>query len=382
MKSLLKKIRSKKINKFARFSRKAYFKFFDLLGEMIFFTLRSLRIIPKTVYFEKDNIKKILIIRIDRIGDLILSTPAIKTVRESFPDAEISLMVREYTRELVVDNPYVDKVLTCEKEKVGNGYDLSISLHPGLKPNYLAFRSKARYRIGYIGSGGSFFLTHKIIDDREIRLRHEVESALEVVGSIGCVTKDKRLQISVTEEGEEFAERFFKENRLKENDLVIAIHPGARQEYIKWKKEGFASVADKLIEEERAKVILIGAGKEKRLVEEVASLMQNKPFFAVGLKLTQLVSLIKRCNLFIGNSSGPMHIAAALGIPVVAIFGNIHPLDSYQEWGPWGEGHVVISKNMKCPDCHPGDCKSLDCMKKITTDEVLDAAEKQLRTKQ
>ena len=74
-----------------------------------------------------------------------------------------------------------------------------------------------------------------------------------------------------------------------------------------------------------------------------------------------------------------MHIAAALGVPVVAIFGNIHPLDSYQEWGPWGEGHIVVSKNLDCKNCHPGDCKTFDCMNLITPEDVLRAAEKQMK---
>jgi ADP-heptose:LPS heptosyltransferase len=76
-----------------------------------------------------------------------------------------------------------------------------------------------------------------------------------------------------------------------------------------------------------------------------------------------------------------MHIAAALEVPVVAIFGNIHPLDSYLEWGPWGEGHIVVSKNLNCPDCHPSDCKTFDCMKLISASEVLAAALKQLKIK-
>jgi ADP-heptose:LPS heptosyltransferase len=99
----------------------------------------------------------------------------------------------------------------------------------------------------------------------------------------------------------------------------------------------------------------------------------------LGLQLTQLVSLIKKCHLFIGNSTGPMHIAAAIGVPVVAIFGNIHPLDSYLEWGPWGEGHIVVSKNLNCPDCHPGNCRAFSCMELITAEEVFAAAKKQIK---
>lgn len=104
--------------------------------------------------------------------------------------------------------------------------------------------------------------------------------------------------------------------------------------------------------------------------------MEEKPFEARDMTLTQLVSLIKRGHLFIGNSTGPMHIAAALEVPVIAIFGTMHPLDSYKEWGPWGEKHIIISKELECGDCHPSDCKTFDCMKLISSEEVSKAAKK------
>jgi len=358
--------------------RKIYFIFFDFVGNIIFFLLRLLRLIPAISNFKKEEIKKILIIRLDRIGDVILSTPAIRAIRQSFPDAKIHLLIKEYTKDLVVNNPNIDRLLIYGKEKIASDYDLAIALHPGLNQNYLTFISGAKTRVGYTGWGGGFFLTHKLIDDREIRIRHEVESALEVVEKIGCATNDKSLEISTTEEGERFAKDFFQKNGFKEEDILIVIHPGARQEYLRWKKEGFAEVADRLIKEIEAKVILIGAKEEKKLIEEVVFFMQEKPIQAVGLKLTELISLIKRCKLFIGNSTGPMHIAVALKVPVVAIFGPIHPLDSYLEWGPWAEGNTVVSKNLNCFHCHPGDCFHFKCLKLITSEEVFIACKEQL----
>lgn len=133
------------------------------------------------------------------------------------------------------------------------------------------------------------------------------------------------------------------------------------------------------MKEENTKVVLIGAENEKHLVEEVAYLMEESPILAIGLKLTQLVSLIKKCSLFIGNSTGPMHIVSALNVPVVAIFGSQHPLDSYQEWGPWGEGHIVVSKDLNCPECHPSDCITFNCMKLISVQDVFVAVQKQLK---
>jgi len=362
----------------ARVLRGSFYRIFDFLGDKIFLILRAFHLLPPSEEFDKKIVKKILIIRLDRIGDVILSTPAIRAVRETFPKAEIHLLVKDYTKDLLVNNPNINRLLIFKKDSVSKNYDIAIALHPGITQNYLTFRSGAEHRVGYIGWGGGFFLTHPLKDDRLTRVRHEVESALEVVGAVRCKTEDKRLDISITEEGEKFAEDFFKENNLSSNEPAVAIHPGARQEYIKWKKEGFADVADRLIKYKNAKVILIGSSEEEQLVKDTAVLMVEKPIFAVGLRLTQLVSLVKKCSLFIGNSTGPMHIAAALDIPVVAIFGAVHPLDSYQEWGPWSEKHIVVSKNLNCPHCHPTDCKTFECLKLISVENVVDAAEELL----
>jgi ADP-heptose:LPS heptosyltransferase len=289
--------------------------------------LWSTGVAPKCRNFEREGVKKILIIRIDRIGDLILSTPAIRAVRKSFPAAEIHLLISEYTRDLVIHNEHVDKVLLHEREAVHRGYDLAFALHPGMVPNRLTYQSGAQWRFGYTGKGGSFFLTHKIRDDRAKRIRHEVESALEVVAMAGCTTESRKLDISITDDGERFADAFFRKNPVREGQTVVVIHPGSRQDYIRWSREGFAEVADALMNED-INVILIGGMDERQLVEDTATLTNKSPVRATGMKLTELLSLIKRCDLFIGHSTGPMHIAAALNVPVVAIFGAVHPLDS------------------------------------------------------
>ena len=229
-----------KVGPLVRKLRKYFYSIFDFLGYTVFFILRFLLFLPKTKEFNKDSIKKILIIRLDRIGDLILSTPAIRAIRSTFSKAEIHLLVKEYTKELVVNNPNIDKLVIYEKDKLKNNYDLAVAFHPGLRQNFCTFKSGSKIRIGYTGQGGGFFLTHKIEDDRAKRIRHEVESALEVVGLVGCKTEDSKLEISITKEGEKFVEDFFEKNSLFLEDLIIAVHPGARQAYIRWEKEGFA----------------------------------------------------------------------------------------------------------------------------------------------
>lgn len=328
--------------------------------------------------FSQDKVKKILLIRIDRIGDLILSTPAIKAVRQRFKDARIDILIKEYTKDIVVNNPNVDKVLIYQKDMIEDDYDLAISFHPGLESNYLTFKSGAKERIGYFGAGGGFFLTRGVKDDRDIRVRHEVESALELVSMAGCASLDKSLDVSITMAGEKAAEEFISKNKLSVLDKIIIIHPGANQEYIRWRKEGFAQVARRLVDLGGFNVILLGSESERALVDQVEDLSQRKMIISVGLSLTATISLIKRATLFIGNSTGPMHIAAGLGVPVVAVFGSSHLLDSYKEWGPWSKKNIVVTRNLDCLNCHPSDCKDFHCMDAVTPEDVLSAAGKLL----
>ena len=360
----------------ARILRTTFYFIFDLAGSALFFILRLLHFLPPLEKFDPACIRKILVIRLDRLGDLVISTPAIRALRKTFNTARIDLLVSAYNKDLAVNNPNIDGLLVHNKDIIDKDYDLAIALHPGRLQHYLTFISGAKFRVGYQGQEGGFFLTHKLKDDRQHRPRHEVESALEVMGVIGCRTQDKRLEVSVTQAGERFAEDFFHKNNL--TGAVVLIHPGARQSHVRWPKERFAAVADRLIREEKVAVILTGSPEEALLISEIESLMQEEPFSAVGITLTGLVSLLKRCRLYVGNITGPMHIACALGVPVVAITAVTHPLDSYKAWGPWGEGHLIVRKESHCPKCHPTDCRDFHCLKLITADDVFQAAKIQL----
>lgn len=361
---------------------------FDLLGYIILFILRLLFLLPKRKHFDSKRIKKILIIRLDRIGDVVLSTPTFSAVRKKYPKAEITLLIASYTKSLVLNNKSFDRLLVLGESSYLEilkmvrklNIDLAVILSSTFRNNFIAFASGADYRIGYDRPCGSFFLTKKVPIDLKLNTFHRVDLYLSLLQAIGIHPEDKEIVVSITEDGEKIADEYFEKNTIDLNRPIVAVHPGSRQKYIRWKEKGFAEVADKLIETYNAQVILIGSNNERDLVDSISLSMKNTPFVAVGLPLTGLVSLLKRCSLFIGNSTGPMHIAAALKVPVVAIFGSIHPLDHYQKWGPWGEGHIVVSKDLGCKNCYPADCKTFDCLRLITVMDVLEAVGKQFKT--
>lgn len=367
-------LRIMKLGEPARALRRGFYRVLDWFGGIMFYPFGK----RGGGTIAAGEIRKILLIRTDRVGDVVLTTPALRAVRKNFPEAVIHLLVNAYTYALVLNNRNIDKAIVSGKERIARDYDLAIAFHPGFRQNRLTWKSGAKKRIGYRGWGGGFFLTDALEDDRSRRLRHEVESALEIAGLAGAVSEDRRLEVSVTAEGEQFIAGFLRERGITAQDRLVVIHPGARQEYIRWGKDGFALAADALIREFKVKVVVTGTLSEQLLVNEVIGMMQEKAFPAVGLELTRVISLLKHSSLFIGNSTGPMHIACAAGTPVVAIFGSQHPLDSYKVWGPWSDNSVVVKKDSICEPCHPTDCSHLRCMREISAEEVVAAAKKLL----
>ena len=320
--------------------------------------------------------RKILIIRIDRLGDMVLSAPAIRAVRSTFPESEIHLLAAPYTAEIAALNPHINRCLVDGRDDIARDYDIAVALHPGIRPNYIAFKSGAAVRVGYSSRGGEGFLTLALDYDSPGHERHEAESALHAVAAAGCKADSTGLEIRVTGEMEDFGEKFFSRRGIAPGTTAVMLHPGSRQSYIRWKKERFAEVADRLSLERGAAPLILGGSGETELVNAVCSLMKTKSYPVTGLSLTQLASVIKRCRLFIGNSSGPMHMAAALKVPVVALFGSRHPRDSAARWAPWQTRSVVLQHDPGCPNCHPTNCRDYRCMDMITADEVFKAAER------
>ena len=192
-----------KLGKVARLMRSFFLLLVDCLGYWIMNLLQRRKLASGETKVDKEKVKKILLIRIDRIGDVVLSTPAIRAMKKTFPDSQIDLLVNSYTKELLLNNPHIDNLI-IEGDKFSQDYDMAIALHSGMRVNWLTFLSGAQYRGGYSGSGGSFFLTHKKLNDRAQRIRHEVESVLEIVEMMGGVAPEKELEIYLRAEGEEF----------------------------------------------------------------------------------------------------------------------------------------------------------------------------------
>jgi heptosyltransferase-2 len=342
--------------------------------------------------------RRILLVRTDRIGDVLISTPVIKALRDHYPASYIAMMVSPYTRELVEGNPYLDSVIVFDKDKKDAGFlgtlsfsnklkkmkfDAVIVLHPTLRVHLICFLAGIRERIGY-DRKAPYFLTKTFAHTKQEGRKHEVEYNFDLLAPLGIFEASRDLYMPIKETSERFVEGFLKDIGLSEKDKIVAVNPAASCISRRWPLQKFAHLIDQLITTYDVKVLIVADTIHRFLSEEVVRLAHTNPLDCSGrFNLSELASLIKRCALFISNDSGPVHIAVAVGTPVVAIFGRNQPGLSLRRWGPLGKRDVVLHKETNCHPCLAHDCKSqFKCLEAITVEEVLEHAGQILKTRQ
>lgn len=337
--------------------------------------------------------KKILLSRTDRLGDLILTTPAIKAVRSAYPDAHIAMIVRPYAEEVLRDNPYIDEIIMYDKygrhksawaafwfaiSLRKRGFDRAVIFHPTNRMHIAAYIANIPRRIGYDNKMG-FLLTDRIRNIKHLGQKHERDYALDMLKALGIDSEEKKLFMPVDDNDISMAEKFLSDNGIKKNDKFIVIHPGASCASKVWPSERFAKLADTLIERHNVKVVIVGGSEERDAfcAGTVCRFMKNEAVSLAGkLNIRTLAALIKRSTLFISNDSGPVHAAVAVGTPVIDIFGRALPGLSPLRWGPLGLKDIVIHKDAGCKDrCLAHNCKkSFACLRAISVDDVYNAA--------
>ncbi|MFH1441206.1 MAG: lipopolysaccharide heptosyltransferase II [Candidatus Omnitrophota bacterium] len=335
--------------------------------------------------------KRILIVRTDKIGDVILSTPVIKAMRDNCPDAYIAMMVSPYTREIVEGSPYLDKVIIYDKDGLHKGwgsscrfirdlkeykFDAALILHPTNRVHLISYFAAIPRRIGY-DRKLSFLLTDKIKHVKQLGQRHEMDYTLDLVRYLGIEPGDKKLFMPIKEESEEAARKILNSEGVALTDKILGIHPAASCLSKVWPAVRFSEAADKLVEKYGFKVLIFSGYKDLKLAETVACNMKQKAVNLAGkVTVSQLASLLKRCNLFISNDSGPVHIASAVGTPVISIFGRNQDGLSPKRWGPLGLKDRILHKQTGCIECLAHNCsKEFACLKAISVEDVLKIAE-------
>lgn len=337
---------------------------------------------------------KILMIRLDRIGDLMLSLPAIQAVRERFPDAFISVMTRPATADLAQGHAAVDEVIPYFYEKNGRhasllGYfrflreiirrrfDVCFILHPSVRSHLLPFLTRIPARVGF-DSALSFLLTQRIQDTRHLGLKHESEYTLDIVRAFGVQVSPKKVP----------GVRFFAEHLRKTEKFlgqkIVAVHPGSSCASKRWPLERYAELVRMILQRTSCMVAVVGGESERELGEvlkkENALRVDN---LAGQLDLKELSAFFSRCELLVSNDSGPVHVAAGAGARTVVIFGRNKPGLNRERWQPLGEIHRTIQKNVGCVVCLADACTiDFECLNAVSVEEVYEALAKQLEEKQ
>ena len=333
--------------------------------------------------------KNILVVRSDRVGDVVLTTPALAALREAFPQATISVLATSQTREIVEGNPHINEVIVDDRKGAQKGFggffhlvgllrkknfDLAVIFHTKKRTNLLCFLAGIPTRLGYRNNKFGFLLTKGVKDIRMEGNKHEAEYCLELLKHIGVESNNLKLHVSLKRKSEDWARQFIKDNNISDSNILIAVHPGASCISKRWPARRFAEVID-AIQFPVVKIILVGTADNEKIAKEIRAAVQAPIIDLTGLtSIGQLASLLKRCRLLISNDSGPVHIAAAMGTPVISIFGRNQAGLSPRRWGPLGQNDVILHKEVGCEICLAHNCMiDFECLKAIKTQDVLDA---------
>ncbi len=338
-----------------------------------------------------NNSPRILIIRTDRVGDVVLSTPVIRALRAAFPEAYLAMMVRPSNRELVEGNHDLNEVILFDKEGAYRSwpatlrfarelkkhrFDTAIILHSTNRVILLTWLAGIRRRVGYARRLG-WLLTDSFPYIKREGERHELDYNLELLRLIGVSSTDRTLHVPVRPEQELKVETFLKAHGANGVAPLIALHPGASCPSKRWPAERFAAVGDFLVERYGARVVVMTGPEEVEFGEAVIGRMRHPALRALGtLSLGELAALFKKVRCLISNDSGPVHLACAVGAPVVSIFGRWGGGLSPIRWGPTGPNSRVLHHDVGCRPCLAHRCPiGFVCLDAVTVDEVLAAVE-------
>lgn len=333
--------------------------------------------------------KRIVIVRTDRLGDVILSLPMLPLLRRRFPDSHIAMLLRKYPAELVRDNQYLDEILLYDdgerlipfKEMLktirSRGFDTAVIVHPTPRLAWLMFRAGVPLRIGTGYRFYSALFNGRVFEHRKVAERHEVEYNLNLLKPLGCsVTEKPRFELVIPPAVETRIDDLFRSLSIDRGKEIIVVHPGTGNSSKEWPAEYFGRLAARLQAGRDARIIVTGTKEEEEKVSQILRLAKGKTFSLAGrLSLKELAAVIGRADLFVSNSTGPLHIAVAVGTPVVCMFPRIRPM-SAERWGPYTSRRRVLvpDRPEDCTKCAGRRDSPCECMMSISVDEAYAAA--------
>jgi lipopolysaccharide heptosyltransferase II len=325
------------------------------------------------------------------VGDSILTLPALEALRQARPEAEITLAVRPWVSELFENSSAVDHIQIYDRSLQHQGwrgrsrfiselsrkrFDMAILFPNSFESAYLAWKADIPVRIGYATDGRSLLLTRRLSIPREILLQHQTRYYLEILRQAGFITAlppVPRVSLEISGAHLQRARQLLSAKGVLEGKLLVGLNPGAFYGTAKrWLPDRYATLADRFVDASGADVLIFGSAGERTMADSIAREMRHPAkIFSGETTLGDLAALLKCCSLFVTNDSGPMHLAAAVGTPTLAIFG---PTDE-QTTAPLGLHARVVKHPVSCSPCLLRECP-LDhrCMTGVSVEDVFRVA--------
>jgi len=323
--------------------------------------------------------RRIVFVRTDRLGETLLNLPAIHALRQAYPDAHLTLLIHPSLQELLAGHPDVSAVV-AEPMVSGSWWRrvwhlgwLWRSWHPDLimlsnpKKEYHAgaWLAGIPQRVGWNRKWG-WLLTHRLQDQKRLGERHEVEYNFDLLEALGISAIPEPIPwLPIDQQAEDVISQLLGQVGVAVNSQLVAVHPWTSNPRKQWPVERFRSLIRQVAQRAGVTPVVIGGQEEQARVAELGNIGEGteQVLNLVGrCSLRELAALLRRVRALVSNDSGPMHLAAAVGTPVIALFGTAEPGSHPRRWGPWGSGHTVIHKPLH----------------EITVDEALQALRRYL----
>ncbi|MBN2033870.1 MAG: lipopolysaccharide heptosyltransferase II [Deltaproteobacteria bacterium] len=338
----------------------------------------------------KTDIHRILVRATNWVGDVVMCMPAFDALRQNFPESHIAVLARPWVAALFDHHPGADEIIPYTRglglfqdlgERIrvirlirNSPFDMAVLFQNAFEAALLSYLGRVPLRVGYNTDGRRLLLSHAVIRDAEILKKHQVEYYLALLRAMGwqAPTKDPHLHVGGKESG--VVRELLSTQGIQKSDFLLGLSAGAIFGPAKrWPVERFAAIADRAAQQWGARVVLLGSKKDAATCLTLSKVMKNKSLDLCGkTSLGEAMALIKSCRFFLSNDSGLMHVAAALDVPTVGIFGSTNPVAT----GPKGKWARIVRHDMDCSPCLKPECRNgYPCLISIEPDEVWQAME-------
>ena len=328
--------------------------------------------------------KNILIVRNDRIGDVVLSLPLAGLIKKRYPDCKITFLLRNYTKDIANGHPNIDEVIILKEDngripvwknvnqlKKGS-FDASIIVYPTFITALIIFLARVKSRVGSGYRWYSFLFNKKVFEHRKYAEKHELEynvNLLKVFGIEESIsTKNVFFDIHINKTSMEKVDKILTDSGVEFEKKIIIVHPGSGGSAIDLPIEKFSVLVNNLSLLDEANIIITGNEDEKNICSTISA-NTNAIDLSGKFNLSEIICLISLSEIFISNSTGPIHIAAALGISTVGFYPKIRAC-SPERWGPYTQNKVIFTPEIECNDCTREQCERLNCMNSIDIENV------------